>query len=307
LHRLRLLRQWAFASLLAVACTVGCGEDAPNQPTPVTCAGTPGVTCFGAQQFVEYTAGELPIVVSVPHGGAIAPAGIPDRTVGTSVTDSNTIDLGRAVVQAFVTRTGRAPHLVLCHLRRSKLDANREVVEAAQGQPDAVRAWTEYHGFVDQAARAVVARNGRGLYIDLHGHGHAIARLELGYLLASATLDLSNAALDAGSSASQSSLRLAMPTTSSTFTEMLRGPTSLGGLLAGFTASVPSPSTPSPGADPYFNGGYSTERHTAVLPGLQIESHFAGIRDTPANRTAFAAALAAAVASFLSTHLQLVI
>jgi hypothetical protein len=289
-----------------VAAAIAC-QDTPNQPTSVACAGTAGVACFGTQQFVEYVAGDLPIVVSVPHGGALAPATIPDRTVGTSVTDANTIDLGRALVEALVARTGRAPHLVLSHLRRSKLDANREIVEGAQGRPDAVRAWNEYHAFVEQAVRAVVARHGRGLYLDLHGHGHAVPRLELGYLISGAALDATDAVLDAGPGASQSSLRLLMSTTPGTFAEVLRGPTSLGGLLAGYTPSVPSPSTPSPGSDPYFNGGYSTERHTAVLPGLQIESHFAGIRDTPANRAAFAASLAIAVTAFLSTHLRLAI
>lgn len=293
------------AALMLAVVSVRCG-DAPA-PTPVLCEGTPGVACFGAQQFVEYTAGELPIVISVPHGGALTPAGIPDRTNGTTVTDSNTIDLGRAIVDALVARTGRAPHLVLCHLRRSKLDANRDVAEAAQGNPDAVRAWNEYHGFVDQAARAVVARSGLGIYVDLHGHGHPIARLELGYLLSSTTLGLPDTALNSGASASQSSLRLLMPRTPATFAEVLRGPSSLGALLTPFTASVPSPANPSPGDDPYFDGGYSTQRHTAVLPGLQIESHFTGIRDTAANRTAFAAALAAALAAFLSTHLQLAI
>ena len=227
--------------LFLVALSIACREEPPNQPTPLACPGTPGVTCFGAQQFVEYTAGELPIVISVPHGGAIAPAGIPDRTVGTNVTDSNTIDLARAIVQAFQARTGRAPHLVLCHLRRSKLDANRDVAEAAQGNPDAVRAWNEYHGFVDQAARAVVARHARGLYVDLHGHGHPTPRLELGYMLSSSTLGLSDLALNTGTSASQSSLRLVMTSTSSTFAEVLRGPTSVGGLLGGYTASVPEP------------------------------------------------------------------
>jgi hypothetical protein len=223
------------------------------------------------------------------------------------VTDSNTIELGRAVAQAFVARSGRAPHLVIVHLRRTKLDANREVGEAAQGQAAAIQAWTEYHGFITQALTSSSVQMGRGLYIDLHGHGHAIARLELGYLLSSSTLGLSDGDLNSNGSATQSSLRLAAPRTSATFAELLRGPTSLGGLLQAHTPSVPSPAAPSPGDDPYFTGGYSTERHANALPAVQIESHFPGIRDTPANRTAFAEALVDAVAEFLATHLGLVL
>jgi hypothetical protein len=93
-----------------------------------------------------------------------------------------------------------------------------------------------------------------------------------------------------------------MPFVSSSFAEVLRGPDSFGGLLAGKLPSVPSPAEPSPGADPYFTGGYSTERHTASLPGVQIEAHFTGVRDTAANRTAAAEALAAAIVTFVERH-----
>ena len=290
---------------VAVALVVVACSNPPASPTPgsAVCANTPGVVCFGRNNFVEYAVGDLPVVVSVPHGGALAPATIPDRTSGTTVTDTNTIELGRAVAQAFLSRTGRPVYLVLCHLRRTKLDANREVVEAAQGNGEAIQAWNEYHGFLEQATRDVVARGGRGIYVDLHGHGHAKARLELGYLLTGAVLDRSNAELDSQGVATQSSLRLAMMFTASSFSEMLRGATSLGARLAP-VPSVPSPADPSPGADPFFEGGYSTARHTATLPGLQIESHF-GVRDTATSRAAFAATLVEAVLAFMRDHLGL--
>jgi hypothetical protein len=295
-----------FAAVFGIAALLACGTKPPAAPSgPVaSCAPAAGVVCFGTSQFVEYDAGELPIVISVPHGGALVPAAIPDRT-GTTVTDLNTIELGRAIAQAFAAQTGRSPHVVFSLLRRTKLDPNREVVDAAQGNAQATTAWTEYHDFIGLAIGEVVRRSGRGLYIDLHGHGHDIQRLELGYLLSSATLDRSDADLDASGVAARSSLRLAMPLAHVPFSELLRGPTSLGGLIA--RAAVPGPSAASPGADPYFEGGYSTERHTAVLPGLQIECNFSGVRDTAANRTAFAADLVDAVTAFLRTHLNLVV
>ena len=297
------LRGLVLACCLAVS-TCG-GPAAPSPPDPAVCTPAPGTVCFGRLNFVEYAAGDLPIVVSVPHGGALAPASIPTRTIGTTVTDSNTIDLVRTIEQAFLARTGRAPYLVICHLRRTKLDANREIAEATQGNAEATQSWTEYHNFVDTAVRDVRARHGRGVYIDLHGHGHATARLELGYLLSNATLDLSDAELDAGGFAEGSSLAAAMPFTPARFSELLRGPTSLGGLLLPRLPSVPSPETPTPGPDPYFDGGYSTSRHTTAMPGLQIETHFPGVRDSAANRAAFAETLASAVADFARIHLGL--
>ncbi|MDA1095120.1 MAG: hypothetical protein O3A25_17900, partial [Acidobacteria bacterium] len=58
-------------------------------------------------------------------------------------------------------------------------------------------------------------------------------------------------------------------------------------------------------SDPYFNGGYSTSRHTTTLPGLQIESHFTGVRDSATSRTAFGDRLVTALDTFLRVHLGL--
>lgn len=293
---------------LVLVAAAACGGSsstptAPPAPTPAACTGTAGISCFGTSNYIEYIPGDFPLVVSVPHGGAMTPATIPDRTVGTTATDTNTIELGRAVSQALAMRTGRAPHLVIVHLRRTKLDANREVVEAAQGNADAIRAWTEYHAFIEQAMAAVRQRSGTGFYIDLHGHGHAKARLELGYLLTASVLNGTDDQLNAANAAINSSLRLAAQASPLSAAALLRGPSSIGGLLEARVPAVPSPSDPSPGGDPYFNGGYSTSRHTATLPGLQIESHFTGVRDSAASRTAFADALATAVTTFLQMHL----
>jgi hypothetical protein len=180
------------------------------------------------------------------------------------------------------------------------------VVEAAQGNADAIQAWNEYHAFIEQATAAVRLRSGTGFYVDLHGHGHAIPRLELGYLLTTSTLNGSDADLDGSNAALSSSLRLIAQSSSLPSSALLRGPASLGGLLEPAVASVPSPSIPSPGAAEYFNGGYSTSRHTTTLPGLQIECHFTGIRDSATSRATFAGVLVSAVAKFAQTHLGLV-
>lgn len=265
------------------------------------CSANPGTTCWGKNRYVRYDAGALPVIVSVPHGGSVAPPAIPDRT-GTTVTDLHTIELGRAIVSAFERRTGQSPHLVVCLLRRTKLDANRDVGEAAQGQADAVRAWTDYHGFIETAIGRVRGGNGRGLYIDLHGHGHQQQRLELGYLLSAAALAQDDTRLDGDGNATRSSLRT-VPGASS-FSALVRGRTSLGGLLGSRFPSVPSPAIPSPGSDPYFGGGYSTARHTAHIAGLQIETN-SGVRDTEPARAAFAEALVDALSAFAREHLRL--
>jgi len=297
-----------FGNVLLVVLVTSCRS--PEAPTPVDfsvstpapCVPVPGTSCLGQNGWVEYVVGELPIVISVPHGGAITPTGIPDRTFGPTVTDRNTIDLVRAISDALLGATGRRPHVVISHLRRTKLDPNREVMEAAQGNPAMTQAWTEYHDFIEQARSQAAG----AFFIDLHGHGHAIDRVEWGYLLSVATLDQSDAMLDAGGVGNLSSLRALLSLTPDSFSAVLRGPMSLGGLLPPAFPSVPSPGAPSPGGAEYFSGGYTTRRHTTTAAGVQLEASFPGLRDTAANRAAFGGALAVALRAFAERHLGVV-
>jgi hypothetical protein len=256
-----------------------------------------GRSYFGANSWVELIPGELPIIVSAPHGGAIEPDNIPTRTGNvTTVTDAFTEELAREIGSVFRSEIGRAPTVVIMRLHRRKIDANREIVEAAQGNAAAERAWREYHGFIEAARAAIVDGQREGFYIDLHGHGHPIARLELGYTLSANDLKQSDQALDAALMVQKSSIRARVAASGTPHSQLLRGPTGLGTLfeLHGFP-SVPSAAQPHPGDDPYFTGGYNTNRHSSrdgnLISGVQIEANRPGVRDTPENRRRFAAAL----------------
>lgn len=272
-----------------------------------TAAGTlrAGRTQFGANGYVEYHAGDLPIILSAPHGGSLEPVEIPNRRSGTTVTDTGTEDLARAVASALRSRTGGDPPLVICRLKRVKLDANREIGEGAQGNRDAQQAWHEYHGFLDAARAAAIDRHGRALVVDLHGHGHPKSRVEIGYLLGASDLDRPDTDLDDPIRARQSSIGSLAAERGLRVSALIRGPASLGALLesAGY-ASVPGPATPSAGADPYFEGGYITRRHGSAdgvpCSAIQIETPYRGIRDTPAARARFAGALADALVEYVA-------
>ena len=266
----------------------------------------PGAAYFGRNDYIEYIAGDLPLIITAPHGGTEIPAELPDRTGAiTTVRDGNTTELARTIGDVFLARTGGRPHLILMRLRRTKIDANREIVEAAQGHPLTERAWIDYHSFIEAAKSAVVARSGTGLYLDLHGHGHEIQRLELGYLVSRTRLGLSDAALDQPSYESESSIRTLSQASPASFPELLRGSISLGALFEaqGFPA-VPSPASPNPGIADYFDGGYNTARHGSrgggPISGVQIEANYTGVRDTQANRERFAHALVTVWQSFVA-------
>ncbi len=266
-----------------------------------------GEVYFGRRQYVEYLAGDLPVIFSAPHGGYEEPTEIPDRTWGTTARDRQTQEMARAVRTAFHDRFGGWPHVVISHLHRVKLDPNREIEEAAQGSPYAEWAWGEFHGFIDDAADAVAQQHGRGFYVDLHGHAHEIPRLELGYLVTGSELGLPDAMLESMVYVNKSSIRTLALECDSSFASLLRGGASLGALLAqrGFPA-VPSPAMPDPGGAPYYSGGYDTRRHGSSeggpVSGVQLEMHYEGVRDTQAAREAFAQALAEVLEVYFDVH-----
>ncbi len=268
----------------------------------------PGVPIFGERRFIEYVPGDLPIILSAPHGGHLEPEEIPRRDAGVRESDANTQELARAIAEVMHERTGRRLHLIICHLHRGKLDANREIKEAAGSDPLAQQAWRSYHAFIEDAGAAAVAKFGSAFVIDLHGHGHPGQRVELGYLHSTEQLAMDDAALNAPEYPAAGSLALIAARSPRPYTDLLRGEVSLGALLEaqGFKAT-PSPSAPHPLA-PYFRGGYTIARHaraSAKIAGLQIECFRAGLRDTAENRHAFAVALVSSLERFLPDQLGL--
>jgi len=268
-----------------------------------TIAPVPGESYYGRASYVRYLAGDMPLVLSAPHGGSMHPDEIPDRSYGTTVQDRNTLDLALKIRDAIKAKTGSYPHVILSQLHRIKLDPNREIVEAAQGDPESERAWWEFQTFIDESVLSVEDEYGDGLYIDLHGHGHEIARLELGYMLSSSDLANTNEVLSGASFMNKSSFRALGSEPGANFADLIRGPESLGTLFeAAGVPAVPSQNQPDPGGHPFFSGGYNTGRHGSrdggSVSGVQIECNYPGIRDTDVNRAAFATALAEVLSDF---------
>jgi N-formylglutamate amidohydrolase len=264
-----------------------------EQPARVA-AFVPGQSYFGVDNHIEYIAGDLPFILSAPHGGREKPEGIPDRKTGTFAFDVGTQELARAIAAEMHQQTGHWPHIVICRITRRKIDCNREIVEACAGNKDAEAIWHDWHRFLGAARERVIRDFGRGLYIDLHGHGHKVAQLEMGYLHSAADYAVSDEQLGSPQNLSKSSLQALAALNRRPYAELIRGDYALGTLLAerGFPAT-PSKQRPTPTA-PYFSGGYNTVRYGrdgGPLAGLQIETNSKGVRDNDASRAKFAQAL----------------
>ena len=271
----------------------------------------PGKSYFGRSNYVEYIAGDMPLIISAPHGGAVKPVEIPDRRDGEFISDAYTEELARTVQQVLHNSFGHWPHVVICRLERRKVDCNRDLEEGAGDDPGARQAWHDYQHFIETARSKVLARTGKGFYIDLHGQSNPIKRVELGYCLTGSQLTNADSVLNHPAYAGCSTLRTLAQQTSLPFSELLRGTNSFGALLAakGYPA-VPSPAMPNPGRDgSYFDGGYSVRRHCSAngsaIDGLQMEVNFAGVRDTAINRTNFSLAFAQVLDCFFKNHYRL--
>jgi N-formylglutamate amidohydrolase len=272
---------------------------------------TPGEVYRGLNNYTEYIAGNLPLIISAPHGGTDSASALPNRTYGTTSTDLNTAELSRAIRTACFNRFGRWPHVIICRVPRTKIDCNREIVEGAQGVAATEAVWNEYHNLIRIAKDAVTSSYGRGLLIDVHGHGHTLQRIELGYNLTTSTLNQSSfTTADKNSSC----IRELANRTRVTFQELLRGSLSLGTFLTtrGYP-SIPSLTDPNPGKtngtdNDYFSGGYTVEIHgtmspnTGTINAIQMECNFTGVRDSSESRADFATELVSALDEYFPLH-----
>ncbi|PAA92266.1 hypothetical protein BOX15_Mlig020394g2 [Macrostomum lignano] len=272
--------------------------------------------------WIEYTPGDCNLIISSPHGGWLRPAEIEDRTHGCLAADGvtcrwekscspvaptacravtgadiNTQQVAAQLVEHLAERYSCRPHFIRANLHRSKLDPNRPVEQAAQGDRLAQAAWKAYHEtFMTAAMERVQSRYGIGLVLDIHGQSHPEQWTELGYVLSKELLNAGPQDL------SGSSIRALQARTGQSARELLSGRLSLGSLMesAGYKV-VPSRSHPSPGSGNYFSGGYITQRYSSLISGqidaIQVEIA-SGIRLNPTACEKFGADLAQQVDQF---------
>lgn len=292
---------WVDASVDA---GVDAGLDAGLEPVCTGAFVGRGQTTYGTDAYIKSIRGDLPIIMGSPHGGALRPDELADRTEGVLGGDTNSRHLTYEVAQHIMRLTGHYPFVVINRLHRRKLDANREIVEAAQGDASAELAWSEFHEFIDGAKSDVTGACGRGLYLDMHTNAHAGQWTEIGALVRGSELAASDVELQ--THAETSSVKNLSQ--SYALAEILRGRNAIGSRLQalGYRA-VPSEALPDPMGQDFFSGGYNTGRHGSRAQGtvdaLQIENYLDFLE--PGVRIAYAEALARAIVDFYEAHYDL--
>ena len=130
---------------------------------------------------MESSKWSIPVLISAAHGGHLKPTNYRQRdcdnnTDWTCTADSYTRDLSEVLAARFGEGFNKCPWMVINHLHRSRLDANREVAEAAGGDANAAAAHAAFHSFIALAQSKINALHGndgsgiKGVLLDLHGY-----------------------------------------------------------------------------------------------------------------------------------------
>lgn len=252
--------------------------------------------------YTEVQYGNMPLIISVPHGGLASPTDIPDRSCPniTTAIDSKTIELVYAIDSVFKADYAIQPYIVVNYLKRIKLDQNREILEATCNNANIQSIWNNYHSAINDFILKINQKYSQALFIDLHGHGHTKQRLELGYLVPATALRNPSTIQPQNTSYYNQLLNNSFLNSN----QFMTSATAFGTLMGNKNfASVPSQQDNAPLAtDDYFDGGYNTKTYTSsVYPkvyGWQIESNFTGVRDNQNSRVAFAKAFTKSIIEY---------
>ena len=136
----------------------------------------PAAAQIDIARFVTIRQGQVPIIISAPHGGEVPLRGIATRENRGQkffeiVRDQRTSELSEALAAHLTRQLGGAPFVVIARFERRHADANRASEDAyappGDGGPKLV--YDAYHKALAAAATEVTRRWGRGLLLDIHG------------------------------------------------------------------------------------------------------------------------------------------
>lgn len=127
---------------------------------------------------VFFEPGNIPVLITAPHGGSNQPSGVPERT-GTNIDGNSVIDfvkvkdsytktIAKNIADEYEDLYGTRPYVVAANFHRKYIDANRTInnaIEHVNAQPF----YNFYHQKVNQYIQQIKQNYQRGLLLDIHG------------------------------------------------------------------------------------------------------------------------------------------
>ncbi|HEY1174007.1 MAG TPA: hypothetical protein VGH19_21760 [Verrucomicrobiae bacterium] len=230
--------------------------------------------------------GDLPILLTAPHGGTNVLKDVLTRTNGTVLRDDGTYELALLVNEELAKlMKGKKPYVVAAQFHRKFLDVNRPVTNAFESA-GAKPYYEAYHNQVSNYVAEIRKRfGGEGLMVDIHGQ----ARDE--------------SSIFRGTGNGVTVMRLIQKQGEDAFT----GTNSLLGQLAAMGYAIVPNNTPpgKPPEDRSYNGGFTVRTYGSHkedgIDAIQIEL---GYKQRRADRKKFASDLAKAIYVFQQEYLK---
>jgi len=140
---------------------------------------------YTTESFVTFQPGEVPVILTAPHGGAQQPTDVAERTASgaNKSSDSLTKELTQALAARLEPLLGGKPYVVIAEFDRQYIDANREdtfvpgnaaslAANQAYNDADGRPVYQTYHGkirqFIDEIHDTFAVD---GVLFDIHGQG----------------------------------------------------------------------------------------------------------------------------------------
>ncbi len=129
-------------------------------------------TEFCLNDFVLVQEGNLPILLTAPHGGNKQIEHIQARKSGNTIPDIKTLELAELVSSNLTILLGRKPYIVAAKFSRTYLDANRAEKRAYDQEncPLLQTLYRSYHHHITNFVQALKNKYPKGaILLDLHG------------------------------------------------------------------------------------------------------------------------------------------
>ncbi|MGL6075249.1 MAG: hypothetical protein ACRC8S_13910 [Fimbriiglobus sp.] len=125
------------------------------------------------EKYLILQKGDLPIILSAPHGGTTRIDGVPNRegkgvNKFVTVLDTNTFELIIKTSAAIEKAMGAKPYVVAAKFERTQIDANRPKEDAYESEK-AKPYYDIYHKTLKEYTETVRTTWGHGLLLDFHG------------------------------------------------------------------------------------------------------------------------------------------
>ena len=200
--------------------------------------------------------GHTNLIITAPHGGGMKPLSIPTRKYGKKLMDTYTRRLSKELIKLL----SYSPYYVISDIHRSKVDLNRSIEEAAQGNSKAEGIWNDWNVYIDWYKDEIDRIYGKGLLIDIHSQGKTKS-FQLGYGISARTYNRMRNRESYTEKSTLSSLK-------QDEYEMIFGEFSIRESLKRYGYDVLTPKDD----DIYFNGGRDIEHFSGNgLGAIQIE------------------------------------